>query len=208
MDIYCLEGHSSDNTYAELERFKHLIAPTGNLILNKDIGDSVEVCSVENKARFAAMSRIGNLALSKVDLTKPYTHLLWVESDLILEHTVIDMLIQRSNTLGRPSIVAPITKIKDKYSTRTMFYDTWGFRNLDGSRWTNYVFPKSGQHLMSSIGSCALIDMSLIRNGLNFGDGCFVELCKRATDIGATIMADCDISVYHPSNAFVKGRWV
>lgn len=204
LDIYCLEGHSHDNTYSRLLEYNNQL---DNVHVYKDDGPSVEVCSNERPERFAALSRIGNLALSNIDLTQPYTHVLWVESDLIVEPNVIQELVTQSlEHYLEETIIAPITKIQT--GNKTLFYDTWGFRDLNGKRWTNYHYPTSGQHMMSSIGSCALIDITLIRKNLNFGEGCFVELCRRASNMGATIIADCDISVYHPSNRLIRGRWI
>jgi len=203
LDIYAIEGHSTDDTFDRLNRLKNEFP---NLYVFKDEGEAVQVASNENPDRFLALSRIGNQILSKVDLSKNYDYLLWVESDLVIPPNLIERLIETSKKYPAPNIIAPSAQIlADGF---VLFYDTWGFRYPGGKRWTNYIFPRDGRFIMDSIGSCALIDMDLMRKGLNFGTGCFVQLCNTARTWGATIVADCYTTIYHPSNSFIEGRWV
>lgn len=200
--FHCIEGGSKDNTYDTLAKYK---AANSNISLYKDELPSTPVASVVAQSRFNTLSRVANQLLSHVEFDK-YSHILWIESDLKIQNDLLDRLLTCHNKLGAGShIIAPITLLGTE--ERCNFYDTWGFRLLDGSLVSPSNYP-TGTKQVKSVGCCALIDSSLFRRGLRFGDQCFLSLCEQAILLGAKIYADFDTKIYHPSQRCVASRWI
>lgn len=196
-----LEGDSSDATYHQLNKLTHEY-PNIELI-KKDIKSNF-VGSLDNKDRIQNLASLGDTLLDLVDSE----YLIWVESDLIHSNLVTQLYC--SMLTSGAAMVAPLVFL-EKHAA---FYDTWGFRNIDGERWKlrapfdNYFDIYKRFIPMSSVGSCAIINGAYIRNGCRFGDGAFPNLCEEITRIGGKIVVDKDVVVSHPGNRWINNRWI
>lgn len=217
IDIYALEGDSSDNTYEILQQYNCTL-------LKRDIGTS-RVASDGNPLKYVELSRLGNELLH---LTRDkYSHLLWIESDLIVENPgLITALYNRVNDaiIG----VAPLVWIQnrrfrksDQYprarqqlrTLPTVFYDGWGFIAGDGSKfdWLNPTnFPHKGLINMCSVGSCVMFNNNFLsKHKLDFGyNGCLKGLNESIINHNGCITLDCDLYIKHPGDYCIEGRWI
>jgi len=205
--FFLLEGDSQDNTQDVLNEYANR---NKNIHLIQKGATYNAVSSTEDPNRIASLSRLGSTV---IDAAKDQCeYVLFVESDLILPPNLLvycfDAML--NHNLENPGIISPIPLLENQ----NVFYDTWGFRNLDGSRWNSHppYHPVLAQHdrfiPMSSIGSCALIKGEALRQGANFYEGAFVEMCRRVRELGYNIYADKAQSIRHPASNLVHGRWV
>lgn len=201
-----MEGNSVDNTMEKLQEYVDMFP---NVHIYNQTNEYDTVASIENDNRLKGLSRVGDMLISKVLQIEDLDYVLWIESDLIFDISLIkDLLFAASHYTQRDCIIAPMIYLDKK----GIFYDTWGFRELDGTRWTERhrerVALTNPLKEMSSIGSCALIDANLLRCGVRFGQGAFVELCERARHIGGKVYVDVNTKVYHPGSHNLNKRWV
>lgn len=205
LQVYCLEGESKDNTFDTLSKYS-----STNVKIYKDdeVSDTV-IESIEKQERLVNLSRIANNLLSKIDYTD-ISHVLWIESDLIINNRLIDDLLDVANLIQEESyIIAPYVYLQNH---KHINYDTWGFRHLDGERFKIHINKRDNvkSHLikLSSVGSCALISADILKSGINFGSGCFVELCQSAINYGAGVYASPVVEILHPGTILMKNRWI
>ncbi|MFQ5433486.1 MAG: hypothetical protein ACE5FD_01280 [Anaerolineae bacterium] len=193
MDLVAVEGDSIDNTLAMLEGWPdkrlHLIQRTMHL---------PKFPSIANPVRLRAMSVIGNAGLEYVARRLNVEYILWLESDLIIRPDLLKRLIIR-----RPAAIAPMVWVEIQ-AGRPVFYDTWGFRKLDGTRfpqnernWYANMFPRQPFEVQSA-GSAVLIEASYIYDGARFDDEAIVGLCKQLRSAGCTILCDPSTHIQHP----------
>ncbi len=206
LTIVAMEGNSDDNTMEKLQGYSELFP---NIYIYNQTNEYDVVASVENDARLKGLSQVADILLGKVVQIKDLDYVLWVESDLIFDISLVkDLVFAANHYTERNCIIAPMVYLEN----RGIFYDTWGFRELDGTRWTEKhrerVALANPLKEMASIGSCALIDADLLRCGVRFGQGAFVELCDRARKLGGKVYVDVNTKVQHPGQANLNRRWV
>lgn len=153
--------------------------------------------SVEHPDRMRQLSGVGNAML---DAVKPRdTELvLYVESDLLWTGGTIHELATTLVTTTA-DVMVPLVFAGD------YFYDTWGFRGLDGERWSPF-YPYHSDVLRSrertvvvrTAGSCLLMwphVVPLARMRTN----ALVEWGEQITDGGRVIMVDTKCRIDHPA---------
>lgn len=204
--IYAIEGNSSDDTRKVLESYKKDF----NLeIIDDIISKESPVESTAAGNRLATLNKLGNFMLENVKgKAKDY---LWLESDLIIPDSLVSCLVD--GFFSGYSIVAPVIT----WQTMDIFYDLWAFVNPDGTQWTqnnhnDYIDEGRSKGLrfkeMNSIGSSAMIRGEIINKGINFGDNCFRGLCENSIKNGYKVAVDLETTIWHPSQALVKGRMI
>lgn len=152
--------------------------------------------STEEPDRMAALSGVGNAILDSVRDTDD---LVWyVESDLLWKAgTIVDLIASFGGTDF--DSVSPLPFAGDA------FYDIWGFRGLDGQRYS--PFPPFHRELVDAPG---LVELSSAGSGLLMGgylardrharmtDGCLVEFCTKARALGYRFAVNPALRINHP----------
>jgi hypothetical protein len=184
-----LEGDSTDDTY---ERLSAWAAEDPRVVLDQRHVEPV----ADFDDRVRKWANLGNRVI-EAGLATGADYILWCESDLAIPHDLIAQLIN-SNV----DIVAPAIFMGGK------FYDGWGFRGLDGSRFTNDApyHPDYRSHdvvQLSSVGSCVLFRRELFDAGVRFrgtyDDGLLVGICRDAGLLGFRTFMDSRVAVLHPT---------
>jgi glycosyltransferase involved in cell wall biosynthesis len=205
LNILALEGNSTDNTYAKLQEYAS-IYPNINVMQEQNTFHTV--VSNEDPRRITGLSKVADTLLDTVSKIEGLDYILWLESDLIIDMSLIKDLLFATRYTQDDCIIAPMVFIEK----RGAFYDTWGFRELDDQRWDSghreRVALANPLKEMSSVGSCALISANLIKCGARFGDGAFVELCRRSRELGGKVYVDVNTKIHHPGTKLLNGRWV
>ena len=147
-------------------------------------------------------ARAGNLAIER-SLEHKSDFTLWIESDLSFPCDLIELLIE-----ANAGIVAPVIMLGDK------FYDSWGFRDLEGQKITSLkmlqdrALPGTSLVELSSVGSCLLIRTQILVDGArmkqDYADGLLVGLCESARRQGARIFCRLDSLIVHPTTLWKK----
>lgn len=207
--IFAIEGNSSDDTRFSLENAQ--LCGWNIEIIDDEISKDSPVQSTTGSNRMKTLNDLGNFMLEKVKgKAKNY---LWLESDLIIPDYLIESLLFAQHR-SKFDIIAPVITEQ----TRDIFYDIWGFVDLDGKEWNQNSHNEYNPHHsksefdryieMSSIGSCALISGNIVNSGINFGDNCFRGLCQNARNAGYKVGVDLETRIFHPSRYFINGRLV
>lgn len=207
LKFFLVEGNSRDDTRAKLGEWKDILGDRVTILDHEVHGSAVS--SIESEARFRNLSAVGNTAL-RAARDSGCKYILWVESDFIVPHDLLARLLETASpwTLA----MAPVPVFYQ--NGRKQFYDTWAFRGAGGQRWTNDDLPSLlGGSLrflpMSSIGSCALLNGDSLREyNLDFGEGCFPELCRRGREHGLLVQCDLTLEIEHPCSVNLNGRLV
>jgi len=205
--IIAVEGGSVDNTRETLVNYQN----NKNLTILDDDVNFVEVKSVASKERFESLARVANIGLNaakKVDAE----YILWLESDLIIDKfNVIDQLVSKMEEEKDIAAISPLITMKflPPSPQKYIFYDTWGYVFSDGSSWGNISIQDTDRNPryreMLSVGSCCLM-RSKDMDDVDFGTGCFRELCEKIKLKGKRIVLDMRSDVYHPSDFYIQGR--
>jgi GT2 family glycosyltransferase len=192
-----VEGDSTDDTY---ERLQAWARDDARVQLTK-----VDVEPVLDFAdRVTKWAALGNVAVEQA-LPTSCTHVLWCESDLVLPNDVLEQLL-----LEPKDIVAPAIFLG------SMFYDTWGFRGLDGTRFSNVApyHPEFHHHAvvpLSSVGSCVLFRREIFDQGVRFrgtyDDGLLVGVCHDAAALGFRTYMDSRVAILHPTSQWRKQQY-
>jgi hypothetical protein len=145
-------------------------------------------------------AHIGNQALES-GLASPCSHILYVESDLCFPLDTIDQLLGWDR-----DIIAPIVLLG------SVFYDSWGFRDLAGRKMLALeAFPKNEPVELSSVGSCVLFRAAVFRTGIRFrgpyDNGLFVGMCLDARAQGYKVWADPTTTIIHPTSLWKNQTW-
>jgi hypothetical protein len=135
------------------------------------------------------------------------THVLWLESDLTFPLDLLDRLVGRAC-----DIVSPVVFLGGE------FYDTWGFRDLDGNNINSVREATKGRTPFLSLvevgsaGSCVLFRAEIFRQGVRFRgeheNGLLVGVCQDARQLGYRVWLDTGTSVIHPTNSWREQVWV
>lgn len=150
--------------------------------------------SIESEGRFTALSMIANAALEKITI---HDEMIWyVESDLVWEPKTVMVLADHLVTKPHVGVVAPMVYAGPH------FYDVWGFRGLDGERFS--PFPPyhrsmtSGLVEVSSVGSALMMRASVARESRIRNNGALVGFCEDVRRNGYQIYVDPTAKVVHP----------
>jgi hypothetical protein len=142
---------------------------------------------------------LGNAAIEQL-ADRPYDFLFWCESDLCLPQDLLSWLLADDVDVVAPGIFLG-----------GMFYDTWGFRALDGTRFANEPpyhksFAPHALVELASVGSAVLFKRAVIDAGVRFRgtyeDGLLVGFCNDARDNGFRVWMDSRVCVVHPTTAW------
>ena len=192
-----VEGDSTDDTYARLQAWAR---DDARVHLTK-----VDVEPVTDFAdRVTKWAALGNVAVEQA-LRTTCDRLLWCESDLVLPNDLLEQLVPESCDIVAPAIFLG-----------SMFYDTWGFRGRDGTRFTNDApyHPEFRHHALvplSSVGSCVLFRREIFDRGVRFrgtyDDGLLVGVCHDAGALGFATYMDSRVAILHPTSQWRKQQY-
>jgi len=197
-----LEGDSDDGTWDYLVRWASEC--DWIVIGQEDVGEPIEGEGIDGRAE--RWARAGNACFDLIDAVPEYSHVLWMESDLCFPLDLLTRLLSHN-----VDIVAPMVWIGGH------FYDTWGFRDLKGKKWSNYppYHPKyqSDSLLeMGSVGSCVLFRREILDAGVRFRGpyetGLLVGVCNDARAKGFRVFADTSTSILHPVSLWADQMWI
>jgi hypothetical protein len=195
LEWIAVEGDSMDNTRIELQRYAmQMDIP---LRLNVREHGRPWFGSVESQDRMKALSFVGNGILELVRETDDV--LVYVESDLIWNAGTVLQLI---GDLQIPSVdvVAPLVFAGES------FYDIWGFRGMDGERFS----PAAPYHSslaaggvetlaeISSAGSCLVMKGAVARSCRIVNDAALVGFCQDVRDHDYHIFVNPTMRINHP----------
>lgn len=188
--VIAAEGDSFDDTRRRLQQFpfvQHVPCDHGQRWFG----------STEDPDRMVALSKVGNAIFDAV--REDDDVLVYIESDLIWDGPTIAGLIDAAMTRdGGFDVFAPLVYVGKR------FYDVWGFRHLDGSRFSPFE-PLKGLHPqgyfseVGSVGSCLVMRGEVARKVRIRNDYCLVGWCEDARRLGYKIAACPAFSVEHPS---------
>lgn len=154
--------------------------------------------STEAPERLRALSKLGNAGLNA--LRWDDERVLYVESDLLWQASVVEHLLNVLETNHEVDVVAPLVMAGD------LFYDVWAFRkgrNPDGSQRRFSPFPPffpelNGKPLeVDSMGSCLVMHGSVARTARMHDYG-LVDFCASARFHGFHLFVDPRVSIHHP----------
>lgn len=192
-----VEGDSTDDTYERLSAWSR---DDTRVRLSK-----VDVEPVTDFAdRVKKWAALGNVAVEQA-LQTDCDRLLWCESDLVLPNDLLEQLLPEPCGIVAPAIFLG-----------SMFYDTWGFRGLDGVRFANHApyhaeFRHHALVPLSSVGSCVLFRREIFDQGVRFrgtyDDGLLVGVCHDAGALGFTTFMDSRVAILHPTSLWRKQQY-
>ena len=192
-----IEGDSTDDTYEKLVAWAR---EDSRVRLSK-----VDVEPVTDFAdRVTKWAALGNAAVEQA-LESDCGRVLWCESDLVLPNDLLEQLLPEPCDIVAPAIFLG-----------SMFYDTWGFRGLDGERFTNDApYHREFRHHalvpLSSVGSCVLFRREIFDRGVRFrgtyDDGLLVGVCRDAGALGFRTFMDSRIAILHPTSQWRRQQY-
>jgi hypothetical protein len=190
--VLSVEGDSVDSTREDL----------GRAAAHHGLNIDVRVCnvggrrfgSVEDSERFQKLSRVGNAIFEGVHESDDIVT--YVESDLVWDPSTFINLGSRVLNNADIDIVAPMPFAGGN------FYDVWGFRGLDGSRFAPFApyhssMKPSGLTEVSSVGSCLVMRGDVARRCRIIDDECLVGFCRDARNKGYRVWVDAESRVRH-----------
>lgn len=193
-----LEGDSCDGTWEYLAQWA---SEDSRVTLGREcVGDTAEI-----EDRAARWAKVGNACFNMIPSYLQYSHVLWLESDLCFPPELLRRLLANN-----VDVVAPIIWLGG------LFYDTWGFRGISGSRWTNTPpyhpeFRPMSLLEMSSVGSCVLFRREVLDAGIRFKgtyeNGLLVGMCNDARAKGFKVFADTSTAILHPVDNWESQMW-
>lgn len=199
LQVCILEGDSTDGSRAFLEAWQRE-RPDQLILGHQAVGLTANLD--DRAARWAA---VGNACLDLIPADSPHTHVLWLEADLCFPPELLTRLLSH-----RVDIVAPIVWLGG------CFYDTWGFRELDGTRWTAKPghfphFVTQTLYELGSVGSCVLFRREIFDRGVRFRGpyetGLLVGVCHDARALGFRVFADLSTAILHPADPWEAQMW-
>lgn len=192
-----VEGDSTDDTHAKLQAWAN---EDSRVRLSKV--DVEPVLDFED--RVTKWAALGNVAVQQA-LESSCDRLLWCESDLVLPNDLLEQLLTEDCGIVAPAIFLG-----------SMFYDTWGFRGLDGERFTNFApYHQEFRHHalvpLSSVGSCVLFKREIFDRGVRFrgtyDHGLLVGVCHDACALGFRTFMDSRVAVLHPTSQWRRQQY-
>ena len=180
--------------------FKEIACADSRVKLVQEISSDSEITALSAKSR--QWAQIGNQAIDSA-LETECSHILYIESDLCFPLDLLEQLISRD-----VDIIAPVVMLGSS------FYDSWGFRDLNGKKISDMqFFPFYTGELveLSSVGSCVLFRSDIFRAGIRFAgnhhNGLFVGVCNEARSNGFRVYADPTVSIIHPTSLWRSQIW-
>lgn len=85
---------------------------------------------------------------------------------------------------------------------KSMFYDTWAYRQ-NGVKFSNAQVRPEGLIEMDSVGTCWMFHAEDLRSGVRASTGAAVELCNKLRELGRHIWVDPSIEVRQPADLMV-----
>jgi hypothetical protein len=153
--------------------------------------------STEEPARMAQLSGVANAML---DCVRPTDDIfVYVESDLIWDAETIFNLVRSLEMDEYANVMAPLV------FAGPHFYDVWGFRGLDGDRFSPFhPYHRSAQVAktfeVASIGSCfAAYSYLATDKTVRMSDGALVEWCALVRCGDWNIYVDPLLHIQHPA---------
>ncbi len=196
--LFVLEGDSRDGSHEFLASWA---AEDPRVTVGREhVGDATE-----REDRAARWARAANACLDLVPPDGDHTHVLWLEADLCFPPELVRRLLARE-----VDIVAPMIWLGGQ------FYDTWGFRDLEGRRWTNTppyhpAYRPMSLVEMGSVGSCVLFRRAVLDAGIRmrgtYEDGLLVGMCRDARAAGFRVFADTSTAILHPVDHWEGQMW-
>lgn len=193
--LIMLEGGSRDSSYPALKKG----AKDFDSVLLKIDQGMPRYGSVEDPARFAKLSVLGNALLDAMRAWPACTTYLRIESDLRWDAATLMKLLDHTN-----DVPAAVPMILSRWSEGFFFYDTWGFRR-SGERFRNWPSPfhpclleKGPLIRLDSAGSCMAVRAEYARRLSMPPEDVFVGFSKMLYSIGGSIWLDPRLAVYHP----------
>ena len=154
-------------------------------------------------------SNIGNKNIQKsIDTPSEFTIIL--EADLTYSPDIVDYLVQAD-----VDVVAPVVMLGKQ------FYDSWGYRKLNGEKIYNLEDFNTNIHEsiynhrylieLSSVGSFLCIKTKFLKKSIRlpaeYENGLLVGLCKNIRRFNGRIFCRNDVSVIHPTSYWADQLW-
>lgn len=164
--------------------------------------------SIEHPDRMRSLSMVGNYIFDSILPTDDVV--VYVESDLIWDamtiRQLVDFLYPQVGRADPPFSVHKYTVLAPMIFAGQLFYDVWGFRGLDGARFSplppyhsSFNGHRSPLHEVGSAGSCLVMTGDAARSARITKDDCLVGWCANARSAGHRIAVSMDHSVFHPT---------
>lgn len=188
--ILAVEGDSTDNTREALTvAAKYHRIPLDLVTCNHG---GPMFGSTEEPARFKALSKVCDAIFGSVD--HECDVFIYVESDLKWQPMTFVQLVRRATEYHGFDIIAPMVM------AATAFYDIWGFRGLDGQRFSPFApyhecYRPDDLFEVGSVGSCLAMRGHVARMVRVRHEYCLVGLCEDARNKGFRIAVDPRLTV-------------
>lgn len=173
-----------------VEFLKSLIALVEDL---QTEGVDYEVCIETGTLVYMARDRLASVAIFG-----DYTHVLWLDSDMVFESTILEDLSFSGN-----SFVTGIAHARKPPYNSCLFKDI----HLETlSRWSGKDYPSDTFEVAGCGFACVLMDADILREVRKIYDTCFepfpkygedLSFCKRATALGYRIYAEPNVRLGH-----------
>ena len=198
--MVCVEGDSIDDTPDILRRISEGEGWADWMdkftFIKFDL-DVPKFPSQINPIRFKALAQTFNRGLDEA-MVDDWTDFVFLgPSDLFFESDLIKRLVNHDL-----SHVAPMYWIK--LGPHTVFYDTWGFRDLTGRNWTNFSWKWGEDNLpaqpfeMMFAGGAAMFRRDVLEKGCRYTEKEVDNgMCKSIREKGFKVMADPTTHVFH-----------
>lgn len=197
--LYCLEGDSTDESWAFLRAWAE--ADQRVTVHQKHVGGATSKADLAKN-----WASVANSCFDSIASDSDHTHVLWLESDLCFPPEIVRRLAAHN-----ADVVAPVIYLAG------LFYDTWGFRSLDGASWNNRApyhkdFRAFSLLPMQSVGSCVLFKRKILDAGIRmrgtYENGLLVGMCNDAREQGMKVWADTGTAILHPVDNWESQQWI
>jgi hypothetical protein len=145
----------------------------------------------------ATLVYVGRDKLANKAMNECYTHMLWLDSDMIFTEDLLDDLMYS----GKP-FVTGIAHSRRAPHVSCIFKEIWP--KVD--RWEGCEYPIQAFRIGGCGFACVLIETDIVRNVYNKNGTAFFPMrelgedlafCKRATDMGYEIWAEPSVKLGH-----------
>lgn len=145
----------------------------------------------------ATLVYVGRDKLANKAMNECYTHMLWLDSDMIFTEDLLDDLMYS----GKP-FVTGIAHSRRAPHVSCIFKEIWP--KVD--RWEGCEYPIQAFRIGGCGFACVLIETEIVRNVYNKNGTAFFPMrelgedlafCKRATDMGYEIWAEPSVKLGH-----------
>jgi hypothetical protein len=203
--VYAVEGDSTDRTWTELCGWS---MDDSRVLPFQMAQNTPPFRSVEDPVRLRALSELlaGCVGMALADDWADAV--LWVESDLIWRPDLLRRLTRHNADAIAPWVYVHLNGHGETSPGRLcglggdgrVFYDTWAFRNHNGSRFSQYEMPPiDGKPFpVASAGSCLLMARKAAEVAAEPSDLAIVGSCQYIREAGMKIMVDPSTFIWHP----------